>query len=132
MPAINKQLFANSPAVCVRDVTSLDEAYHFVGLGPPTATCSTSNVVALEGACIRLDDIQIRRSCGHPVTGRFPRRPQNLERVLVEMILGPATGRGKALDNGVVGFLYMPLGDEFLFAPMRLALSQANKMAAKP
>jgi hypothetical protein len=67
-----------------------------------------------------------------PGDGSFSKETAELGAVLVEMILGPATGRGKALDNGVVGFLYMPLGDEFLFAPMRLALSQANKMAAKP
>src|SRR3990167_7825142 len=75
MPTINRQLFTNSPALRVRDVTFsasddlqthreklarivLDEMYQFVGLLDANGMALEINQSALDGAGIRLDDIQ--------------------------------------------------------------------------
>ena len=75
MPTINRQLFTNSPALRVRDVTFsasddlqthreklarivLDEMYQFVGLLDANGMTLEINRAALEGAGIRLDDVQ--------------------------------------------------------------------------
>ena len=75
MPTINRQLFMDSPALRVRDVTLcatddlqthreklarivLDEMYQFVGLLDANGMTLEINRAALEGAGIRLDDIQ--------------------------------------------------------------------------
>src|SRR5438128_2701278 len=75
MPTINRQLFTDSPALRVRDVTLsatddlqahreklarivLDEMYQFVGLLDANGMTLEINRAALEGAGIRLDDIQ--------------------------------------------------------------------------
>lgn len=77
MPNINRQLFAASDSLCVRDVTLratddvqthreklarivLDELYEFVGLLDAHGTTLEINRAALEGAGIALDDIQGR------------------------------------------------------------------------
>jgi PAS domain S-box-containing protein len=77
VPAINTQLFTNSAALRVRDVTLLatddlqrhreklarivlDEMYQFVGLLDADGNVLDINRVALEGAGIRLDEIQGR------------------------------------------------------------------------
>jgi PAS domain S-box-containing protein len=75
MPSINRQLFADGPALGVRDVTLsatddlqthreklarivLDEMYQFVGLLDENGMTLEINRAALDGAGIRLDDIQ--------------------------------------------------------------------------
>src|SRR6266446_7273111 len=75
MPTINRQLFTDSPELRVRDVTLsatdnvqthreklarivLDELYQFVGLLDQNGMTLEINRAALEGAGIRLDDIQ--------------------------------------------------------------------------
>lgn len=75
MPTINRQLFADSPVLRVRDVTLhatddlqthreklarivLDEMYQFVGLLDPDGLTLEINRAALEGTGIRLEDIQ--------------------------------------------------------------------------
>jgi PAS domain-containing protein len=75
MPTINRQLFTDSPTLRVRDVTLsaaddlqthreklarivLDEMYQFVGLLDASGMTLEINRAALEGAGIRLDDIQ--------------------------------------------------------------------------
>src|ERR1700761_8810013 len=75
LPAVNKLLFTNSPALYVRDVTLLaaddlqthrqklartilDEMYQFVGLLDAKGNVLDINRVALEGAGIQLDEIQ--------------------------------------------------------------------------
>src|SRR3989475_13287094 len=75
MPTINRQLFTDSAALRVRAVTLsatddlqthreklarivLDEMYQFVGLLDANGMMLEINRAALEGAAIRLDDIQ--------------------------------------------------------------------------
>lgn len=100
MPTINKQLFANSRALHVQEVTLLetddlqlhqeklariilDEMYQFVGLLDAEGNVLDINRVALEGAGIRLDDIQ-----GKPFwEARWwlvSKETQNLQRALVQ------------------------------------------------
>lgn len=100
MPAVNTRLFTNSPALHVRDVTLLaaddlethrqklartvlDEMYQFVGLLDADGNVLDINRVALEGAGIRLDEIQ-----GKPFwEARWwlvTRETQDLQRALVQ------------------------------------------------
>ena len=100
MPAVNTLLFTNSPALHVRDVTLLatddlqthrqklartilDEMYQFVGLLDADGNVLDINRVALEGAGIRLDEIQ-----GKPFwEARWwlvSRETQDLQRALVQ------------------------------------------------
>lgn len=100
MASINHQWFANSPIVRVRDVTLsasdnlegyrqklarivLDEMYQFVGLLDTDGNVLEINRAALEGAGIRLEDIQ-----GRPFwTARWwvvSKETQNLQRALIE------------------------------------------------
>lgn len=100
MPAINTLLFTNSPALHVRDVTLLaiddlqthrqklartilDEMYQFVGLLDANGNVLDINRVALEGAGIRLDEIQ-----GKPFwEARWwlvSRETQDLQRALIK------------------------------------------------
>jgi PAS domain-containing protein len=77
MPIINHQLFTHTPTLRVRDVTLsatddlqthreklarivLDEMYQFVGLLDAHGNTLEINRAALEGAGIRLDEIQGR------------------------------------------------------------------------
>lgn len=100
MPAVNTLLFTNSPALQVRDVTLLatddlqthrqklartvlDEMYQFVGLLDANGNVLDINRVALEGAGIRLDEIQ-----GKPFwEARWwlvSRETQDLQRALIQ------------------------------------------------
>ena len=100
MPAVNTLLFSKSPALYVRDVTLLasddlqthrqklartilDEMYQFVGLLDADGNVLDINRVALEGAGIRLDEIQ-----GKPFwEARWwlvSRETQDLQRALVQ------------------------------------------------
>jgi PAS domain S-box-containing protein len=100
LPAINTRLFTSSPALHVRDVTLLatddlqthrqklartilDEMYQFVGLLDADGNVLDINRVALEGAGIRLDEIQ-----GKPFwEARWwlvSRETQDLQRALVQ------------------------------------------------
>src|SRR5258708_38306434 len=100
LPKLNRQLFANSPALHVREVTLLstddlqlhweklariilDEMYQFVGLLDAEGNVLDINRVALEGAGILLDDIQ-----GKPFwEARWwlvSRETQELQRALVQ------------------------------------------------
>ncbi|HTU33041.1 MAG TPA: ATP-binding protein [Candidatus Acidoferrum sp.] len=100
MASINRQLFAASPTLRVRDVTLsesddlqryreklarivLDEMYRFVGLLDTDGNVLEINRAALEGAGIRLEDIQ-----GRPFWNArwwvVSNETQNLQRALVE------------------------------------------------
>ena len=100
MPAVNALLFTNSPSLHVRDVTLLgtddlqthrqklartilDEMYQFVGLLDADGRVLDINRVALEGAGIRLDEIQ-----GKPFwEARWwlvSRETQDLQRALIQ------------------------------------------------
>ena len=100
MPAVNTLLFTKSPALDVRDVTLLatddlqthrqklartilDEMYQFVGLLDSDGNVLDINRVALEGAGIRLDEIQ-----GKPFwEARWwlvSRETQDLQRALIQ------------------------------------------------
>lgn len=100
MPAFEKQIFVESPVLHVRDVTLLetdathtyreklariilDEMYQFVGLLDADGNVLDINRVALQGAGIRLDEIQ-----GKPFWDArwwvVSEKTQNLQRALVE------------------------------------------------
>src|SRR5690348_2611373 len=104
LPAVNTRLFANAPALHVRDVTLLatddlpthyqklartilDDMYQFVGLLDADGNVLDINRVALEGAGIQVDEIQ-----GRPFwEARWwapSEETRNLQRQLVEQARG--------------------------------------------